>query len=328
MNKAIVMKSNLNSLTLPSTEIERPATGYAHAQYARALSEFGFPLELSASQAWYLRRTIPASPYSDAMGCYPLFSCRDWRSLRSDLDSLGDDVVSFSVVADPFGDHDEAYLKECFRDLVVPFKSHFVSDLTLPREKFVSAHHRRNARQALGRMEVEVGERPEGYLSDWISLYARLIERHNLSGFHAFSRASFARQLETPGVVALRAIIDDEVVGMLLWFTQGDVAYYHLGAFSDKGYSTGASFALFWTALDYFRSAGCMWVNLGAGAGSGQSVGGEDGLARFKRGWATGERTVYFCGRIYDPARYAELVEARGASDTGYFPRYRAGEFR
>jgi hypothetical protein len=50
-------------------------------------------------------------------------------------------------------------------------------------------------------------------------------------------------------------------------------------------------------------------------------------LSRFKRGWATGTRTAYFCGRIFDRANYREITRASGCMATDYFPAYRQGEF-
>ena len=52
-----------------------------------------------------------------------------------------------------------------------------------------------------------------------------------------------------------------------------------------------------------------------------------DGLSQFKRGWSTGTRTAYFCGRIFDHKSYAEIVKAKGIAATTYFPAYRKGEF-
>ncbi len=43
--------------------------GYAHANYAVALREFGRPRELPASGGWLLERKIPNTEYSDLMGC-------------------------------------------------------------------------------------------------------------------------------------------------------------------------------------------------------------------------------------------------------------------
>src|SRR5215510_12316622 len=111
--------------------------GYAHADYAAALAEFGSPRLLPGCGGWILERPIPRTPYRDAMGCYPLFACPDWPRLRDDLETLGDDLVSLAVVADPFGEHDPAYLRTCFPDVVVPFKEHLVVDLARSPGTFV-----------------------------------------------------------------------------------------------------------------------------------------------------------------------------------------------
>jgi hypothetical protein len=47
----------------------------------------------------------------------------------------------------------------------------------------------------------------------------------------------------------------------------------------------------------------------------------DDGLSRFKAGWATGRRTAWFGGRIGDRAAYDALAAGRQAA---YFPAYRA----
>src|SRR5690349_8434686 len=69
-------------------------TGYLHPAYAESLSEFGRPRLLPRSRGWILERPIPACPYFDAMGCYPLFTCHDWSELPGDLVDLGSELVS------------------------------------------------------------------------------------------------------------------------------------------------------------------------------------------------------------------------------------------
>jgi hypothetical protein len=300
-------------------------TGYLHPGYAESLAEFGTPLAMTRSRGWVLRRPVSGSPYNDAMGCYPIFACQDWSHLKADLDQIGDGLVSLSIVTDPFGAYDLAYLRRCFPDVTIPFKDHFVVDLSRPRDTFVHSHHRRNARKAFHEVQVVKCDRPIDFLEDWVTLYGALREKHHITGIAAFSRACFARQLNVPGIEAFRALRDDTTVGMLLWYRQGNRAYYHLGAYNALGYELRASFALFSFSLDYFARQGLAWLNLGAGAGAGP--GAESGLTRFKQGWSTGVRTVYFCGRIFDEKKYQEIVSARYVAATEYFPAYRAGEF-
>ncbi|HET6892479.1 MAG TPA: GNAT family N-acetyltransferase, partial [Pyrinomonadaceae bacterium] len=282
-------------------------TGYLHAQYSQSLSQFGTPRYLPESGSWIIERQIPDSQYFDASGCYPLFLCRDWSKLHVDLANVGNGLVCLSVVTDPFGEYDPAYLQECFPDVTMPFKEHFVIDLSRSPDTFVQSHHRRNTRKALQDIRVEKCENPIAYLDDWTTLYASLIERHAIKGIAAFSRKAFASQLRVPGIVVFRAEHHEATVGMLLWYGQGNRAYYHLGAYNSRGYELGASFALFDYSIRYFSEHGFAWLNLGSGAGIGDKS--ESGLSRFKQGWSTDIRTVYFCGRILDPDKYREICE-------------------
>ena len=298
--------------------------GYSHPAYAASLAEFGCPRALPRSGGWLLERPITDTPYRDAMGCYPLFACNDWSKLDLDLEELRGELVSVAIVADPFGEHDPEHLRKCFPTLVTPFKEHLVTDLSRSPESFVAAQHRRKARKALEQLNVQHCEDATLLLDDWIELYANLIQRHGIRGLTAFSAESFKAQLAVPGISMFRATDGDETVGITLWYTDRYVAYYHLGAYSERGYESEASFALFWRALEYFSSQGLKWLNLGAGAGV---SGSNDGLTRFKRGWSTGTRTAYFCGRIFDQSKYDEAVSARNITATDYFPAYRKGEF-
>jgi hypothetical protein len=305
--------------------LESKVAGYSHALYAASLAEFGTPVELPSCGGWILKRRIPGYPNYDGMGCYPLFVCQDWALLETDLENVSNQLVSLAIVADPFGGYSPAYLKQCFHDVVIPFKQHFVVDLRAPVDRFVAEHHRRNARKALQRIGVERCDDPIAFFNDWLGLYKYLIARHEISGIAAFSAPVFHQQFRVPGLVAFRAEHEGAIVGMLLWYIQDEVGYYHLGAYNQKGYELKVSFGLFWQAINYFANKGLRWLNLGAGVGATTVT--DCGLSRFKRGWATGTRTAYFCGRIFDHVTYREITKAGGCIATDYFPAYRQGEF-
>lgn len=327
-----VLVETPGTITMSEITAERPkrdtsiAEGYLHPSYADSLSEFGLPRLLPGSGGWVLERKIPGNDAaSDAIGCYPLFSCRDWFKLNSDLEALEDDLVSVAIVADPFGTFEVDDLRVCFPDTCWPFKRHYVVDLSHDPNDFVHAHHRRNARKALRELEIEECTEPLSFVDDWNTLYETLTLRHRIGGIAAFSRGSFTKQLTVPGIVMFRAVVDNETVGMMLWYRQGDLAYYHLGAYSERGYEVRASFALFQHAIEEFARRGLRWLNLGAGAGA--ESGGSSGLSRFKEGWSTGTRTAYFCGRIFNREKYNQIVKAKNIPATNYFPAYRLGEF-
>lgn len=301
--------------------------GYQHPSYALSMATYGEPFRLPRSGGWLLKRPISTTVYHDAMGCYPIFSCLDWQQLSSDLVDLDQSIVALSLVADPFGNHDEALLRRCFPDLMRPWKAHFVVDLTDSPLDVISKHHRRNVKKAQGLVEVEVCKWPLQHLDDWTVLYQELISRYQIDGISAFSRSAFAQQLQTPGIVLLRATRSGQTVGMILWYVQHRVAYYHLAAYAPQGYQANASYALFWSSIEHFLAVGGVdWLSLGAGAGIDPLA--NDGLTRFKKGWATGTRAAYLCGRIFQPQIYRQLSDSRGiSSESAYFPRYRQGEF-
>jgi hypothetical protein len=234
-------------------------------------------------------------------------------------------MVTLTVVADPFGDYDPALLAECFPAVMRPFKRHFVVELGSDFRRSISENHKRNIRKSKKAVDVENCRSPGVYLDDWKVLYGNLVARHGIKGLTAFSDSCFDEQFKVPGMVCFRAIVDGRTAGMVLWYTMGDRAYYHLGAYSESGYDAKASFAIFSVSLDYFAGEGLKWVNLGAGAGV--SADSSDGLTRFKAGWATGTRDAYLCGRILDEEPYARLCAERGNVSTDYFPAYRVGEF-
>jgi hypothetical protein len=294
--------------------------GYAEPGYAAALEDIGTPIHLPCSNGWLLKRAIPHSAHVDAMGCYPLFACQHWEGLRGDLDQL-EDVVSVAAVIDPFADCSVSSLRSAFRDVVHPFKQHYVIDLARSPRDYVASHHRRNARKALADVSVSVETRPADHLSDWIQLYRLLIERHGIDDHRAFSPRSFEAQLSMPSMVATIARQGESIVAMALWLRGERVVYYHLGAANPAGYACRANFSLFACAIEYFADVGYAWINLGGGAGL--HAGPTDGLARFKRGWATGTRTAHFCGRIYQRDVYETLSARVAAPDSGLFPQYR-----
>ena len=175
-------------------------------------------------------------------------------------------------------------------------------------------------------MEVNLVDNAEACVDDWVRLYQILVDRHELTGIKAFSKRAFAIQFKVPGLMIFRASRNGRTIGMHLWYLQSGVAYSHLGASDQEGYSLRAAYALYWSAIEEFKqnyARDLRWIDLGAGAGAKENR--TDGLSIFKRGWATAEKTKYFCGSILNRQAY-EALTAGKMSDSSYFPQYRADE--
>ena len=298
--------------------------GYRHPLYASSLKAFGRPRHLAACDGWILERPIVGSDRLDAMGCYPLFACKDWSQLGADMAALAGECVSLAVVTDPFGRYTVDDLRQQFNAVVSPFKEHLVLDLHRPIEETTSKRHRKKARSALKSVEVEIIEEAVTFLDEWTALYDHLIQRHNINGIRAFSRESFAQQLAIPGTVVARVQYQQRTVGAQIIIFQDDVAHCHLAAYTPEGYELNASYASDYISIQYCASK-VRWYNLGGGVGIDNQV--QDGLTWYKSGWSSETRTTFFCGHIFDPAAYNEIVASKGIQPTHYFPAYRVGEF-
>jgi len=312
-----------STLSLAEFPWDGEVTGYMHPGHAESLAEFGTPRELPHCGGWLLERAIPGTEAYDAMGCYPLFACRDWSGLQMDLDDLEGELVSVSLVAGPFGNYNRMLLDGSF-DVVLLFKEHFVADLSEPPEAIVSKHHRKQALKTLAEVDVQMCLKPPELLEEWVSLYRTLTARHGITGIRAFSRTVFEKQLAIPGMVALRAEHHGTVVAANLFFVQGQIAYDHLAASNPEGYECSASYALKWCAMQYFKGK-VRWIDWGGGAGA--TVDPSDGLVAFKSGWAQTTRPAYFCGRILNETAYRRITREKNLEHSRWFPAYRNGEF-
>ena len=297
-------------------------TGYIHPDYARSLEDYGLPRELPRSGGWLLERPISGFLYQDAMGCYPLFDCRDWSGLKADLDELASEIVSVCLVADPFGQYAADGLRECFPDKLIAFKTHYVLDLTCNLGKVIQRKTRQSINAALRSLEVRLCSDPLEHLDEWVRIYGYLVEKHNLQGIHRFSRASFATQMTVPGFLLFRAVHQGNNEAMLSWYVKGDVAYAHLMGISPLGYELGAVYAMFWTSIQHFLGK-VRWLDFGGGAGT---LDYEEGrMALFKRKWTSTTKTAYLCGRVLNREAYDRIIRTKGVPETDYFPAYRLG---
>ena len=298
--------------------------GYLARRYAESLSHVGSPLTLPQSGSWAIQREIQGSAEYDAMGCYPLMACTDWRMLAADLAGLKSTLVSFTMVTDPLGDFDHNLLESTFPDLCKPFKQHHLVDLQGSYMAGISSNHLRNAKKAAKQLAIIREEKPIESLPSWESMYGNLIKRHQIEGVAAFSSTSFAAQFETPGLVVYSAFLNDQRVGMVVFYVMNNHVYYHLGAYREAGYDKKASFGIFRKAIDDFSQEDYTYLNMGGGAGMTEDA--EDGLTRFKRGWSSEVMPAYLCGVVLNELKYEKLVTLRGnaASANPFFPAYRS----
>lgn len=298
--------------------------GYRDPAYVQSLAEYGVPRKVSNADGWVIERAVPGEGLRDAMGPYPLFSCRDWQGLSEDLRELRNaGLVSLVLVTDPLLTPEDQRVFRHF-DVARPFKTHYLAALDCPLEEIVSRHHRYYVRRAARVLEVDIPEVPLDYLDEWVELHEHLQTRHRIVELRAFSRTAFAGLLAMDGVAMLRVLLHGRIVGGMIVVMQGDIAYPHVASYSSDGYRLGASYLLYWETLRYCRER-ARYVNWGGGVG--QDVSESSGLVRNKLGWSNVKRQSFLLGAVLDRGNYAMLNEHRATHDSAYFPAYRTGEF-
>lgn len=290
------------------------ACGYRSAAYADSLTAFGRALPLGNTGGFVIERKIAGNAAVDLMGPYPLFSCTHWDALSDGLAALGTDAVSLTLVTEPFCPLSIGQLAAMF-PLCRPLHDHYLIDLDAPLK--LSRHHQRKLRRSVA---IEMRARPAqaSDLDDWARLYEGLIVRKSIKDLRKFDRESFRLQLSVPGAHLISAWEHDVMVGADLYYQDCGHVFAHLSAYSERGYAHSVSYPMMGHAVEYFRGKS-KFIDLG-GVPAGAS-----GLLEFKAGWTGITRPSHLCGKVLNPARYAELCE--GLPEAAYFPAYRQSEF-
>jgi hypothetical protein len=296
--------------------------GYASREYALSFAGEGEVLTLPGSGGNLLLRSVPGSIQRDAAGCYPLFVCR-WSALPADFRRLPGDLISLTVVTDPFCPLSEAELRQIFT-IVRPLGEHYVIDLADSPVGSPSRHHRRKLRMAAPDIVIEVAANPVALLDDWLGLYGTLSRKHRICGRRRFSPAIFAAQLEVPGAVVFTARRGGRILGADWYFEDGERVFAHLSAYSDEGYGCSVSYPMLAAAIEHFKARASV---LDLGGTPSVSAADRGGLAAFKAGWASRTMPSYLCGIDLMPGEYRRLSGGRPPSDGEFFPHYRRGEY-
>jgi hypothetical protein len=286
---------------------------YRDRAYAEALADIKRLVEVGPWGTWVQIRPIGESSLQ-AAGLYPLLSLAGDADIPAGRDHLRKaGLVSFVGVSDPFTSPPLSVLVHNF-EVCRPFKQHAVVDRRLGQTDF-SRHHRSEIKRALRACVVEKVTFRE-HLDRWTELYDELSDRRNITGVQRFSRRYFLHLAAMPSLTCFAAHRNGLIVAMSLWVRGGQVAYNHLGASSAEGYKCSASYALYAAAIEDYSD--CEIINLGGSAGLQDA---EDGLLRFKRGFANSSATAHLCGMILDREAHQTLCGS-SPSDT-YFPPYR-----
>ncbi len=289
-------------------------SGYASAAYLRALGLT--PRALGRTGGYLVERALPGGGV-DLAGAYPLFACQDWQALARAVADLPAGPITLTLVSDPFNPLGAAGLGAIF-PVCRKLHDHWIVDLSAP--PVVSRHHRRKLRAA-GAVRIEAGPADPALGAAWAALYGHLVAKKSIRDARAFSPQSLAAQLAVPGAQLVTAWDGPQLLGADLYYLDRGRAYAHLSAYAPEGYARSVSYPMLAAAIEHFRTSASV-IDLG-GAPAGPAG---QGIAHFKSGWTSQTLPSHLCGKVLDARAYLEL--APGADPDGFFPAYRAGEYR
>lgn len=286
---------------------------YKTMKYAQSLAHWGEAFYVDAWQSPVILRKIDGGGF-DAAGVYPFCVLPKDADIAAGLARLKEHgAVSVVLVLDDFHRPQIQTLEPHF-SLLRPFKTHYVHD---PKKGEVSydSHHRRSLRKAQKQVKIGVLDLSKDW-QNWHALYDYIIKDMGLTGLHAFPTAHHQVLFHLEGITAIGAWAGDELASAHIWAEDGETIHSHLVASNAKGYETRAAYAVNDFSIKHFSAAKI--INFGGGAGIDNSE--DDGLARFKRGFANDTAQSYLCGAVLDAEKYNELSSGK---KTDYFPAYR-----
>lgn len=109
------------------------------------------------------------------------------------------------------------------------------------------------------------------------------------------------------------------IAAAIMLAVNGRMNYHLAGSIREFSSFAPGNLILYQAAL-WGCANGYKTLYLGGGLGSG-----EDGLFKFKRAFYKGELNHFHIGKkIYDQAKYDELVGMRASTESSFFPKYRA----
>jgi len=288
---------------------------YASFAYAQAFGHHYRAVHVPAWQTYMLIDRIAGSGYRDATFCYPYSALNPGSNLRDGLEQIkSTGAVSVVLMPDPLYGPPAESMARVF-SVKIPFKTNYLIDFQLPLR--ISKHHRYEIRRSQKACEMRVAALSD-VLPEWLELYALLTRRHQIDGITRFSNEYFSAIAQMDSFVAIVAESRGCIIAASLWSRFQDIVTNHLGASSEKGYEVGASYAIYAAALELFGDA--KTINLGGA--SGLRVSPDDGLARFKRGFANREIATTVYGEILRPDVYWRLSALAGRGEE-FFPAYR-----
>lgn len=305
---------------------------FAHPDYVRLFAQEGQGVMCAVSEStlypFLYRPLADWADISSAYGYSGPFSWgngtdsgvfwaqfEEWAKSRS----VVSEVIRFSLFEDsllPYAGERQRIAGNIVRDLDVT-----ETELLADFEHKVRKNIRRAAEQGVT-IEVDIdGSR----IDEFLAIYEATMQRRQAADSYFFPRSFFETiHRELPGqFVYFFAVRDGEVISTELVLASATRLYSYLGGTVESAFEYRPNDLLKVEIMRWGMRNGKKQFVLGGGYTP------EDGIYRYKQSFAPNGRKEFYIGaRIFDAAKYEELVAARRQKEPpprpNFFPEYRA----
>lgn len=279
------------------------------------------PLILSRSDtldAKFIKRVID-KPFYDVISIYPFHSFNNIKDLFSKYKHPNKVLiidennfrVSTTFVTDPMIPIENDPIFDYFKE----YKTHYIIDYSKPIK--YSNNHKRNIKNNKN-LEMELLPKNSETADKFHGFYQVLKKKHGITGITDFNLETIYNHISHKNSYTFGVWENNKLIGSIITTTIDDRSYYHLGAYSERGYEIGASFSLMDHIISFYNKLGYKYFILGAGAGVDKA---SEGLVRFKKGFSNDTRKNYIIGYINNREKYDELSKGK---EGDFFPLYRS----
>ncbi|WP_338470960.1 peptidoglycan bridge formation glycyltransferase FemA/FemB family protein [Niallia sp. XMNu-256] len=198
-----------------------------------------------------------------------------------------------------------------------------LKDYDDPIQSEFSKSCRKNIRKALNKgVNFEVTEKPTD-IGEFKQIYYSTMDRNNATGYYYFDDDYFDIILNyfRENIIIVKAIYDGKTIAQGLYFVYGKNIHIHLSGTLSEYLHLSPAYILRYAVTLWGKENGYEMIHHGGGRSNSE----EDGLYKFKKGFAKNTEFDFYIGKkIWNPSVYIELCEKVGTkSSLDYFPAYR-----
>ncbi|TYS59863.1 peptidoglycan bridge formation glycyltransferase FemA/FemB family protein [Sutcliffiella horikoshii] len=229
------------------------------------------------------------------------------------------EFVRFHPLINNVNDFKEVYDIACIRKTL----GTNLKDYENPVQSEFSKSCRKNIRKALNNgVSFEIIEKPAD-LGEFKQIYYSTMDRNNASGYYYFNDEYFENILThfRDNIIIVKAIYNEKTIAQGLYFVHKKYIHIHLsGTFSEFLYLSPA-YILRYAVTIWGKENGYEMIHHGGGRSNAEN----DGLFKFKKGFAKNTEFDFFIGKkIWNEKIYNELCKEIGVNnDAQFFPAYR-----